>query len=115
MNATATVWDFEEEFDDLVDMIPANSVPARDSGILRRRRSSSRSPLEQCLEDCARHGESVVIIEDTEVNSFFEAENAGEIEVLEILVTGREYPISSGKRAKIQILSRKSTSRPIAQ
>ncbi len=109
MNATATVWDLEEEFEDLVDMMPQSSIPARDSGIIRRRRTSSSSPLERCLEDCARHGDSVVIIEDSQANTFFEAENAGEIEILEIVVSGREHPASSGKRAKIQILSRKAS------
>lgn len=91
------------------DMDPMSGAMGRASGIMKRRhRPKSSSPLERCLEDCARHGENVVIIEDTEMNSFFEAEEAGTMEILEVIVTGRDNPAKAGKRAKIQLLTRKA-------
>ncbi len=109
MNATATVWDLDEDFDNLDDMVPmSGAVQDRSSGIMRRRpRRKSSSPLERALEDCAKHGEGVVIIEDTSMNNFFEAEEAGTMEVLEIIVSGRDNPAQAGKRARIQLLTRK--------
>jgi hypothetical protein len=109
MNATATVWDLDEDFDSIDDMVPMSGAMQRDSGIMRRKsRPRSSSPLERCLEDCAKHGENVVIIEDTQDNTFFQAEDAGTMEILEIVITGRDNPARSGKRARIQLLSRKA-------
>jgi hypothetical protein len=109
MNATASVWDLDEDFDNVDDTLPVSgSIPARNSGIMTRKQRQTISPLERCLEECAQHGENVLIIEDTSNTNFFQVEDAGSIDFLELVVTGRDTAATTGKRARIQLLSRKN-------
>lgn len=115
MNATAALWtpiEFEDDDNDIDDLwtdtVPISAaVPVRRDPARQSRRVFCPSPLERGLEECATRDGSTLVVEDDSPSGFFELEAAGEIDMLELVVTRSDRAPVTQKRARLELKIKK--------